>query len=374
LASRPRHTRLIDVIPTADLADVQGGWDPGMADDRPRILAYSQTTLSHDYRAASPLRALRDAGLARTLLYGRRDTNAVSCLSSREIEQLAPDASYWNFIVDDLRFEQGLQRCARDFPDLLRVYGLDDRIGDLPGSHPQAARFAGPQLDRRVREALALCHRLIVTTPALAELYGPLVDAVHIIPNRLEKSLWNNIAPPQRRENRRRPRVGWAGAPQHQGDLAVINEVVAELAGEVDWVFFGMLPPGCETHVREFHPPVPFTAYPEKLAALDLDIAIAPLEINLFNEAKSNLRLLDYGFLGLPVVCTDIAPYRDGNPPVIRVANTPAAWRNAIRALVANPAERTRLGQALRQCVCADYLLEEHPAYWLAALRPGENA
>jgi hypothetical protein len=51
-------------------ADVQGGWPPGPGDGKPRILAASQTTLLHDYRAASPLRALRQNGLAHTLLFG----------------------------------------------------------------------------------------------------------------------------------------------------------------------------------------------------------------------------------------------------------------------------------------------------------------
>jgi hypothetical protein len=31
------------------------------------------------------------------------------------------------------------------------------------------------------------------------------------------------------------------------------------------------------------------------MASLNLDLAIAPLEINPFNESKSNLRLLEYG-------------------------------------------------------------------------------
>lgn len=353
-------------------ADMQGGWPPGPGDGKPRILAASQTTLLHDYRAASPLRALRQNGLAHTLLFGRPHSDQVSCLTGAEIAALAPDATYWNFIVDDLRLAEGIARCARDFPDLPRVYGLDDRIGDLPPQHPYATRFSGAQLDRRLREALALCRRLVVSTPPLAELYGPLAESVRVVPNRLERALWQGVAPPAREAAPpRRLRVGWAGAQQHAADLALLRPVIAATADTFDWVFFGMAPAGCEAWVREIHPAVPFPDYPARLAALDLDIALAPLEINLFNEAKSNLRLLDYGWLGWPVICTDILPYRENAPPVIRVANTPEAWTTALHALAADPDTRHRLGQELAAWVRRHYVLEDHLEEWREALVPG---
>jgi O-antigen biosynthesis protein len=351
---------------SAESADTQGGWQPELHDGLPRILAYAQTTLEHDYRAASPLRALRNAGHAHTLLVGRINSNIVSYLPPGEIRRLAPDMTYWHFIVDDLRLE-GLKRCAADFPQLPIIYSVDDRIGDLPASHPQAKTFPGALLDQRIRQAVSHCQRLIVTTQPLAELYGGLVESVHVIPNRLEKALWQGIAPPAKPPVCRRPRVGWAGALQHEGDLAMIAETVALLADEVDWVFFGMMPTGCEPYVREFHPGVPFRQYPAKLASLDLDIALAPLEINLFNEAKSNLRLLDYGYLGWPVICTDILPYRTDNPPVTRVANTTAAWCAAIRALAADPIAAVGQGKRLQSWVQSAYVLEDRITEWASA-------
>ncbi|MDP2752015.1 MAG: family 2 glycosyl transferase, partial [Rhodocyclaceae bacterium] len=234
----------------------------------------------------------------------------------------------------------------------------------------QVATFSGAFLDGRLREALAHCQRLIVTTPPLAELYGPLVESVHIVPNRLEKALWQGITPPAPPAIKRRPRVGWAGAQQHHADLAILAPVIEALAEEVDWIFFGMMPVGCERYVREFYPGVPFREYPAKLARLDLDIALAPLEINLFNEAKSNLRLLDYGALGWPVIATDILPYRENTPPIIRVSNTPLAWTAAILDFIEAPEAARRLGRRLQQWVQKNYLLEEHIHEWTIALDP----
>ncbi len=65
--------------------------------------------------------------------------------------------------------------------------------------------------------------------------------------------------------------------------------------------------------------------YPAKLASLDLDLALAPLEQHPFNECKSHLKLLEYGVLGYPVIATDIRPYQ-GDYPVIRVQNRVEDW------------------------------------------------
>jgi hypothetical protein len=78
-----------------------------------------------------------------------------------------------------------------------------------------------------------------------------------------------------------------------------------------------------------------FRLYPQALARLDLDLAIAPLEIHAFNECKSNLRLLEYGAMGWPVICTDIYPYQ--NAPVTRLPNDPQKWISTIREQLAEP-------------------------------------
>ncbi|NYW24513.1 hypothetical protein C6506_28895, partial [Escherichia coli] len=88
----------------------------------------------------------------------------------------------------------------------------------------------------------------------------------------------------------RKPRVGWVGAMQHRGDLELLIPVIEATKDEVHWVFMGMWLPEFEHLVAEKHGWVDFHDYPKKMAELDLDLALAPLEYNEFNEAKSNLR------------------------------------------------------------------------------------
>ena len=151
----------------------------------------------------------------------------------------------------------------------------------------------------------------------------------------------------------------------------MLEEVVRETANEVDWIFFGMCPVFLQPYVKEIHNPVTFGKYPEKLATLNLDLAVAPLEYNRFNNSKSNLRILEYGALGWPVVASDIAPYREG--PVCHVPNQPRAWIKAIRERIHDLDATRQEGDVLRAWVRENWLLQQHMNDWLAVLDPTGN-
>lgn len=185
-----------------------------------------------------------------------------------------------------------------------------------------------------------------------------------VAPNLLDNAVWGAVQA-KRREGAR-PRVGWAGSNSHGGDLNLIEDVVKALAAEVNWILLGYCPNRLKPYVREFHPPVAVKDYPEALASLGLDVAIAPLAANAFNEAKSNLKLLEYGALGYAVVCSNLLPYQ-GRLPVVRVANTTQQWVAAIRRLVADGAEREALGRALQAEVRRDWMIDARLQDWLAA-------
>jgi glycosyltransferase involved in cell wall biosynthesis len=196
-----------------------------------------------------------------------------------------------------------------------------------------------------------------------------MIDDIVVVPNSLEAVHWMQLE--SRRNQGNRLRVGWAGALQHQGDLEMIAEVVQRTAGEVDWIFMGMCPESIKPYIKEFHEAVSIQEYPKVLSRLNLDLAVAPLEDNNFNEAKSNLRLLEYGILGWPVICSDVFPYRAA--PVTRVANTTEAWVSAIRQAIDSPEKLSNQGDSLRQWVIDNYMLKDNLQQWLDALSPGSG-
>jgi hypothetical protein len=365
LANDPAYNRHLT------LAQPDGGvegtvvinWDPNFH-DRPRLLGNSPTGGSAEYRVAAPLRALSRSGLAQTDLIETGRIRRSRVLSVTELERAAPDSLLVHSAISDMDLA-ALERYRR-FNRVFTVFGLDDLVTNLPAQnsfHAEAPKDA----TARLRRALAVSDRLVVTTEPLRELCRSLIGDIRLVPNRLERAAWEGLD--VRREPGRRPRVGWAGAQQHLGDLLLMREVVQGTANEVDWVFFGMCPDELRPFVREVHDFVlDFRSYPKKLASLNLDLAVAPLELHPFNEAKSNLRLLEYGWMGWPVVCTDILPYQAA--PVCRVSNDPARWIEAIRARTHDRDAARAEGERLRQWVQRHYILEDHLHDWYGALVP----
>lgn len=239
------------------------------------------------------------------------------------------------------------------------VFELDDYILNLPVK--SLHRDEMPQgMAASLRKALSFCDRLVVSTQPLAQALKGYHADIRVAANRLPLSWWSFAAAPKL-PGEGKPRVGWAGGVGHTGDLLLVADVVAELANEVDWVFFGYCPEVLQPYVKEFHPGVEITQYPAKLASLNLDLVIAPLEENLFNSCKSNLKLLEYGACAYPVVCSDFGPYQ-GEMPVVRVKNRFKDWVDAIRLMLRNHELRLQMAQRLHDEVRANWMLDEAAA------------
>jgi GT2 family glycosyltransferase len=231
------------------------------------------------------------------------------------------------------------------------VLEFDDYLPNIP-TRSVYRKKASQGWTRKMRRAIEQVDWLVVSTPVLAQEYAEFHEDIRVALNGLPPEWWGGLE--CRRRTGRKMRVGWAGGISHTGDLAEIRSVVKDLQGEVEWVFMGMKP---DDVACEFHPGVPIDQYPAKLAALNLDLAVVPLELNQFNRSKSNLRLLELGACGVPVICTDIDPYR-GDLPVMRVRNRHQDWVQAIRDHVADPDMLARRGDALREAVLRDWMLE----------------
>jgi O-antigen biosynthesis protein len=332
-------------------------WDPDFR-PRPRVLVYpADREGCGEYRIIAPSRALFKSGLAHSY-------ETMRLLSPPEVARMAPDS-----VVFQRQLEWGqidtIER-VKNTSAAFRIFELDDLITNLP---PKSIHRPAIHADigYRLKKALSLCDRLVVSTEPLARSYGRLCDEVLVLPNRLEKRRWLGLNPKRRLEGK--PRVGWAGAVGHTGDLALVTSVVEATAKEVDWIFFGMCPDRLRPFLAEYHEWVPLQYYARKLASLDLDLAIAPLEPHPFNECKSNLRVLEYGVLGYPVLCTDILPYQ-GDLPVFRVSNRHHAWTKAIRDMVSDRETCRHAGQRLREVVLENWMLEDHLDEWKRAWLP----
>ncbi|MGA7800093.1 MAG: FkbM family methyltransferase [Gammaproteobacteria bacterium] len=366
LANDPAfHPALSLHRPDVALEDDLPAWSARDNHDLPRILGMAFGSAgSWEYRGSQPLHVLGRRGIANTAEVPTYP-DQVRVPGPVELARLDVDSLLLYNTVHDAHIE-ALRQYRRGGGAFV-TFGQDDLMTALPAKNPLRSTIY-KDIKKRLRECLSLCDRLIVTTEALGHHFRSYIGDIRIVPNRLDHR-WADLE--VRRRVGDRPRIGWVGALQHGGDLQLLDQVVRETAREVDWVFMGMCPEPIRPYVAEFHGPVPYDDYPTALAALGLDIAVAPLEYNSFNEAKSNLRLLEYGVLGCPVICTDIEPYR--NAPVTRVANTASAWINAIRDRVHDLDAAEQEGVQLREWVRSQWMLDDHLDEWMEALLPASD-
>jgi hypothetical protein len=318
---------------------------------RQRITALGAYPVCAVYRFEIPLRAMIAHSWCSTALYGAAggmfDDGAG--IDGFEFTAGSPVLAQRHIALD------------RSTVDMLRanacryVHDIDDLLWAIPAANPGAAELTAGLL-AKVDTALRLADLVTTSTePLAAALERRGIPAV-IIPNLLDPIDWPMMP---KRSERSRLRVGWYGQRNvHAEDLRIIETVVAALDDEVDFVFYGDVPHALHARSEELesYPATPIELFPTMLATLDLDILLAPLATNAFNECKSNLRLLQAGMLGYAVIATDIEPHR--TLPVTLVPNNPAAWIGAIRDRIGElEAVRTE-GRSLRRAVHERYIID----------------
>ncbi|MFC6806048.1 glycosyltransferase [Methylophaga thalassica] len=346
--------------------EIQRQWDPRF-DLKTRIVVFPLNgSGTGQYRMIAPTMALANHGDVELTWMPFHEFKEQPVLPTLlELARLKPDILYVQQMLTDVAFEF-LQK-VKQHTQIKIVFSLDDLVINLPKMSDRK-KLVFRDMRSRLRKTLAICDHTIVSTKPLADLCRQYTDYVTVIPNRLESQRWLTLSLPEKTVHQK-PRVGWAGANQHAGDLALMTDVVKSLADKVDWIFMGMCPIELRPYVKEFHQFVSFNQYPQALADLDLDLAIAPLEQHPFNEAKSNLRLLEYGIMGWPVIASDMYPYQQYGAPVTLIPNESDIWIETILAALAEPEKIAAQGRQLQNWVRQKFILEDHLDDWLKVFK-----
>lgn len=305
-----------------------------------------------NHRVLQPFKAMEE----NLLLEGGQ---IVGIPSDLEVAQLDPDVILLE-LVTGTAIPHIIQK-YRQVSTAKIIVEYDDYIPNLPLKNQNRQHF--PQhIIKSMRRVMENADWIVVSTYPLAEAYGKFHHDVRVAQNRLAEKQWGHLY--SERGTGKKIRVGWAGGGTHAGDLEILLPIIKELENQVEWVFMGMKPRDIKC---EFHPGVPFDLYPEKLASLNLDLALVPLEMNQFNECKSNLRLLEIGTCGVPIIATNIEPYRCGLP-VTLVDNKFKDWMKAIKHHINDIEYNRQQGDLLRNAVHHDwYLREQGLNEWKAA-------
>ena len=119
------------------------------------------------------------------------------------------------------------------------------------------------------------------------------------------------------------------------------------------------------------HPLMPRAQFIEFARSLPNALAVIPLEDSRFAACKSAIKWFEYSEAGMPVLCSDVSPYRDVIEPGVTgglVANQAVAWERALRDAIGSADWRQRTATAARDAVRQRHSPERTVAAWQQAL------
>jgi GT2 family glycosyltransferase/glycosyltransferase involved in cell wall biosynthesis len=258
------------------------------------------------------------------------------------------------------------------------VYDLDDDlIADAP-EHPEneILRTKEPIVVRLVLAADLVC----VSTDELGKRLSSIRPDLIIIPNYLDERLWTSCGGRKREDGDETIRLLYMGTVTHDLDYEFLEGVVQRLQEKYYrrscFEIIGITSrETLHSGIRRINPPPSATAsYPAFVSWISSqfrwDIGVAPLIETRFSGAKSNIKLVDYAALGLPVVASDIPPYRNSLGDGVRlVPNDERAWVDAISLLIEDKDLRYRMGRQNRADFLKKHSLGATRGAWLGALQ-----
>ena len=178
-------------------------------------------------------------------------------------------------------------------------------------------------------------------------------------------------------------RVGWVGGIHHEADVkefAAVPHMVNQRAGRerVHWGFYGKPPldPSLEKPKEDWQQQVwenyrntllsgfkgsnnwaIYQALPTDLYGTmysNIDIAIAPLQNNAFNDSKSDIKVAECGRYKVPLVASNIGCYSDtiinGQTGYLIPADAPKSdWVRVLTKMIKDPKGTKEMGENLHE-------------------------
>ena len=253
-------------------------------------------------------------------------------------------------MITDHRFYQNvksvkLQRQASDtqkaFVQLLKkfqqehgfkiIYEVDDVVfsEEIPDYNKFKFAFDSQSIRDNCVEIINMVDEVTVTCDFMKRLYMDKTEQknVTVIPN-FVPDYWMGYLFNGRRvaeqfeKNRRKPRILYTGSGAHydvanrtggKDDFTEVRDFVRATVDKYQWVFVGAFPPTLVDLVKqkkvEFYPWQNLLKYPKLIASLNVQLMIAPLQVNNFNKAKSDIKYIEACILGIPCLCQNMETY-----------------------------------------------------------------
>jgi glycosyltransferase involved in cell wall biosynthesis len=313
--------------------------------------------------------------------------------------------------------------------NIISIMDIDDYWS--PGKHHPAYHIIkNHELDTKIANNIKISQYVTTTTSVFADEISKLNKNVFVLPNAIDPTE-NQFAP--KPEPSDRIRIGWLGGSSHLKDLELLNGLVNRLKvdGLLDKVQFVL----CGFDLRGTHTEIDPTTKEQRTRAIQpkesvwylyekiftdnynsvsseykdfllkfeqkeypnvanepyrrvwtkhissyasnynlFDISLAPLEENIFNKVKSQLKVIESGFHKKAIIAQNFGPYKidlknaiqyggefdtSGNGILIDSVKNHKAWFTAIKKLITNPEMIKTLQENLYETVKNTYSLDK---------------
>jgi glycosyltransferase involved in cell wall biosynthesis len=343
------------------------------------------------YRILLPMNKLQE-------LYGdeveiRFDDNPLGWVKGEEGKpgkETPKNFEYENIKWADIVFTQNIHNFGGKYTiEILRhahKYGkfthfdTDDLLTDLYPGHRLFEVYTEQQLADVTKYIYGNVDLVSVTQRKFAERIAEFTrGALVVIKNAIDYSLpcWNGekVPPP----NKRLTRVGWVGGIHHDVDVkhfSTVPFIVNQKVGKekVHWGFYGkpvqapedrdwqwdvwegyerILSAGFKGH-RNYtvFPAMPPNTYGDMYKHIDINIAV--LDNNNFNDSKSEIKVMEGARFGVPLIATDVGCYDEvvmngKTGYLISPDNPKTEWVKILTKCIKNPKHVKEMGLALKR-------------------------
>lgn len=243
---------------------------------------------------------------------------------------------------------EGINQCLR-LNKTYYVY-LNDDFHHLPQSHPAYHHFGpgNPKALEVLEIILENSQGLVVPSRVLGERYQNIVKKVEFIPPGWSTSnpLWSKKSPSRSTFN-----IGWLGSGGDRADLQSIKKEILKLMKATPRTFLVIIgdPMGYELFSeiaeqrRIFLPLSNYEDTPYVLSQVDL--LLVPLRQNEYNQARSDLPLLEAGVRGIPWLASPIPAFEEWGVGGQLVEHA-GEWVTAMQSMLNDVNWREGCGQA----------------------------
>jgi O-antigen biosynthesis protein len=216
------------------------------------------------------------------------------------------------------------------------IYEIDDICfkEDIPDYNKYKPAFDNPEIRESAQAIMSLCDEITVTCPFMKDYYRGKTGNrnVTVIPNFMPKFWIGNHYDLTKNMNnldkyKKKPRILYAGSGAHfdvdnrvkqKDDFFHVNDVIRRTIDKYQWVFMGAFPMSILDLVKsgkvEFHQWKRLFEYGDCIDSLNVNMMVAPLQDNIFNRSKSDLKYIEASAFGLPIACQDLCTYE--NAPI----------------------------------------------------------